>query len=69
MILQFLVVVLGVGIVIGIIVQCVRSAFGPQYIKCDCGNKCKVSNDGRFYWECDRCGRSGRAKPFKEDEK
>lgn len=64
MILKFLVVVIAVGIVIGIIARCVYSVFGPQFIRCDCGNKCRVSEDGWFYWECDECGESGKAKPF-----
>jgi hypothetical protein len=42
----------------------VRSLFGPQYVTCDCGNRCRVSNDGWFYWKCDACGRSGKANPF-----
>ena len=53
-----------VTVVIGMIFWCVYSVAGPQFIKCDCGNKCRVSEDGWFYWECERCGRSGKAKPF-----
>jgi len=60
--IELFVVIFGVAFVIGIIVQCVRSAFGPQYVKCDCGNKCRVSSDGCFYWECDKCGQCGNIR-------
>jgi len=58
------VVGLSVTVVIGMIFWCVYSVVGPQFVRCDCGNRCRVSEDGWFYWECDECGESGKAKPF-----
>jgi hypothetical protein len=57
-------ILLIIFLVIGAIFWCVESVFGPQYITCDCGDICEVSSDGRFYWECSSCKRSGKAKPF-----
>jgi len=53
-----------VTVVLGLIMLSILSCFGPQYVRCDCGNRCKVSEDGWFYWECEECGESGKAKPF-----
>jgi hypothetical protein len=53
-----------VTVAIGIIALFVYWIFGPVYVRCDCGNKCEVSRDGWFYWECDKCGASGKANPF-----
>lgn len=54
-----------VALVIGGFVLMVQGAFGTSYIDCvSCGTRCEVSQDGWFYWKCDKCGADGKARPF-----
>lgn len=43
----------------------VHACFGPQYVECACGARCRISENGWFYWKCPECGNSGKAHPFK----
>ena len=52
------------GFIIWMIFWCVYGCFGPQYVRCACGEKCRISEDGWHYWKCPECKRSGKLRPL-----
>lgn len=51
-----------VTVAIGVIVAFLDAVFTLDYLYCSCGGKCRVSEDGMFYWTCDRCGSTIRKR-------
>ena len=56
--------ILAVAIVIILIALCVREIFKPQFVICDCGNRCAINPDTTINWECNKCGANGRTPPL-----
>jgi len=51
-----------VAIIIGLVLLFLDMVFTLNQLICSCGGQCRVSDDGVYYWKCDRCGSTIRKR-------